>query len=64
MERRIEELLEIAHRIVEEGRSPTDDERRRFRKLEAEIETQPVEWRERFGGLIDRLASALEGLGI
>ena len=64
MERRLEEMLAIAHRIVDEGRTPTEGERARFRELEADVDQQPPEWRERFGSLIDRLASALEGLGI
>jgi hypothetical protein len=64
MEDRVEEMLAIAHRIVSEGRNPTDHERARFRALEREIRDQPSEWRERFADLLDRLASALEGMGI
>ncbi len=64
MERRIAEMLEIATQILEQGRKPTEDEQTRFRELAGDVETQPAEWRERFTDLVDRLAAALEGIGI
>ena len=64
MEERITRMLEIAHRILEEGRAPTDAERERFRELEGSLDQQPTEWKERFKELIDRLAAALEGIGM
>ena len=64
MEERIAKMLEIAHRIVEEGREPTEEERAQFRELEGSVREQSPEWKERFGDLIDRLAAALEGIGL
>lgn len=64
METRVDEMLEIAGRILAEGRKPTDAERARFMELRGEVESQPLEWRERFTDLVDRLAAALEGIGI
>ena len=64
MERRVEEMLEIAARILGEGRKPTAEEQERFRELSNEVESQPEEWRDRFTELMDRLAAALEGMGI
>ncbi len=64
MEDRVTRLLEIAHRILEEGRAPTEEERAQFRALESELAEQPTEWRERFADLVDRLAAALEGVGL
>ena len=64
MERRVEEMLEIAGRILGEGRKATEEERTRFKELSGEVEAQSPEWRERFADLIDRMAAALEGIGI
>ena len=64
MEERIAKMLEIAHRIVEEGRDATDEERALFRELEGSVDAQPPEWKDRFRDLIDRLAAALEGIGM
>ena len=64
MERRVDEMLEIAGRILAEGRKPTDEERARFLELSGEVKAQPAEWRERFADLVDRLAAALEGIGL
>jgi len=64
MEDRVAKMLEIAARILEEGRRPTDEERAEFMALSGEVEAQPVEWRDRFADLVDRLAAALEGIGL
>ena len=64
MERRVEEMLEIAGHILQEGRKPTEEERARFQELSGALEEQPEEWRSRFSDLVDRLAAALEGIGI
>ena len=57
-------MLEIATRIIDEGRKPTDEERTKFATLKSHLETQPIEWRERLADQINRLAFALEGIGI
>lgn len=64
MEERIAKMLEIAHRIFEEGREATEEERTQFRELEGSVDAQPPEWKDRFKDLIDRLAAALEGIGM
>jgi hypothetical protein len=64
VERRVEEMLEIASRILSEGRKATEEERERFQALAGHVEEQSPEWRARFADLIDRLAAALEGIGI
>jgi hypothetical protein len=64
VEDRVKQMLEIAHRILAEGRAPTPEEREMFRQLESEVGEQPPEWRERFADIVDRLAAALEGIGI
>ena len=64
MEDRVAKMLEIAARILEEGRRPTDEERAEFMTLSGEVEAQPAEWRDRFADLVDRLAAALEGIGL
>jgi hypothetical protein len=64
VERRVEEMLEIAGRILGEGRKATEEERSRFKELSGEVEAQPAEWRNRFADLTDRLAAALEGIGL
>jgi hypothetical protein len=64
MEDRIARMLAIARRIVEEGREPTDEERALFRELEGKVQAQPAEWKERWSDLVDRLAAALEGIGL
>ena len=64
MEDRVVRMLEIAHRILEEGREPTEAERTLFRELEGHVEAQPTEWKERFKDLVDRFAAALEGIGL
>jgi len=64
MEDRVARMLAIAHRIVEEGREPTEEERAQFRALEGEVKAQPAEWKDRWSDLVDRLAAALEGIGL
>lgn len=64
MDTRVEKMLEIAAAILEEGRTPTDEERARFRALHEELEQQPEDWRVRFAGLVNRFAEALESIGI
>ena len=64
MERRVEEMLEIASRILGEGRKPTEEERARFLELSGEVASQSPEWRAKFTDLVDRLAAALEGIGL
>jgi len=63
MEQRIAQMLEIAQRIMAEGRQPTDEERVVFLELQGGVAAQPLEWKERFADLIDRFAAALEGVG-
>jgi hypothetical protein len=63
-EEELQELLDIAERLIEEGRSPTDEERRRFQELQAHVERRDESWRTRWRDEIDRLAAALEGMGI
>lgn len=64
MEERVARMLEIAHRILEEGRAPTEAEQKLFRDLEGSVDQQPTEWKERFKDLVDRFAAALEGIGL
>ncbi len=64
MDRRVEQMLEIATRILEEGRTPTEEERAQFHELHKALEKQPEDWRLRFSGLVNRFAEALESMGI
>ena len=64
MEERVSKMLEIAARILEEGRKPTEAERAEFLALSGEVRAQSPEWRDRFADLVDRLAAALEGIGL
>ena len=64
MEERVAKMLEIAAKIVAERRRPTEQERAEFRALSGEVQAQSPEWRDRFADLIDRLAAALEGIGL
>lgn len=64
LEKDLEQMLEIATRIIDQERKPTDAERERFNELRSHMERQPVEWRERLADQINRLAAALEGMGI
>lgn len=63
-ERELSELTEIAARVMEDGRAPTEEERQRFLTLKKRIEGQPTTWRTRLTDEIDRFAAALEGMGI
>jgi hypothetical protein len=58
------ELLRLAGRIVEDGRAPTAEERRRFEQLKIELQATEHPWRDRLTELTDRLAALLEGMGI
>jgi hypothetical protein len=64
VERELRELSGIAARVMEEGRAPTEEERRRFLELRRSIEGRPADWRARLADEIDRFAAALEGMGI
>ena len=64
LERELTEALEIAARIAEAGRAPTAAEKKRFQEIRGHLTKQPVDWRSRLADEIDRLASALEGMGI
>jgi hypothetical protein len=64
VDERVARMLEIATQILEEGRSPTEEEQVRFRALQAEIEAQPGDWKARFGDIVDRFAAALESMGL
>ena len=64
MEDRIAQMLKIAHRIMDEGREPSDEERVLFHELEGKVQAQPAEWKERWSDLVDRLAAAFEGIGL
>ncbi len=64
MERRLEELLDLAERILRERRAPTEAERARFLALKDEVQRATAPWRERFADLVDRFAAALEGIGL
>jgi hypothetical protein len=64
VERELRELLEIAGRVMEEGRAPTAEERARFLAIRPHLEKGSPGWRARLSDEIDRLAAALEGMGI
>ena len=64
VEKELLELTEIASRVMEEGRAPTEEERERFRTLKERLLGQPSTWRSRLADEIDRFAAALEGMGI
>ncbi len=64
VEKELAELTEIAGRVMEEGRAPTEAERARFLDLKQRIEEQPTDWRERLADKIRRFAAAFEGMGI
>jgi hypothetical protein len=63
-EKELRELTEIAARVMEEGRAPTEEERARFHTLKQHLAGQPTTWRTRLADEIDRFAAALEGMGI
>ena len=63
-EKELKELTEIAARVMEEGRAPTEEERERFLTLRQHLAGQPSTWRTRLTDEIDRFAAALEGMGI
>lgn len=63
-EKELKELTDIAARVMEEGRAPTEEERERFHTLRQHLEKQPSTWRSRLADEIDRFAAALEGMGI
>jgi len=63
-EKELKELTEIAARVMEEGRAPTEEERERFLTLRQHLEKQPSTWRTHLADEIDRFAAALEGMGI
>ena len=64
VEKELLELTEIASRVMEEGRAPTEEERERFRTLKERLLGQPSTWRSRLADEIDRFAAAREGMGI
>ena len=64
VEQELQELTEIASRVMEEGRAPTPEERERFLALKRSIAKQETTWRTRLADEIDRFASALQGMGI
>ncbi len=64
IEKELRELTELAAKVMEEGRAPTEEERKRFGELKAKLESQPADWRTRLADEIDRIAAALEGMGI
>ena len=64
IEKELRELTELAARVMEEGRAPTAEERARFAELKAKLAAQPADWKTRLADEIDRIAAALEGMGI
>lgn len=64
LEQDLAEQLEIAERLVTDGREPTDEERARFMELKAHVESSSASWRERLADTINRWASALESIGM
>ncbi|MHC5012112.1 MAG: hypothetical protein ACYTG6_14385 [Planctomycetota bacterium] len=64
VEQELRELTEIAARVMEEGRPPTEEERERFLRLKKHLDESPTDWRARLTDEIDRFAAALEGMGI
>ncbi len=64
VEKELSALMEIAGKVMEEGRAPTAEERERFHRLRTALEEQPTTWRSRLTDEIDRFAAALEGMGI
>jgi hypothetical protein len=64
LEKELREALDIAARIAESGRAPTDAERKRFLEIRGHLQKQDAGWQARLADEIDRLASALEGMGI
>lgn len=64
IEKDLQDMLEIAGRIIEDGRKPTEEERRRFLTLKTEVEEQDANLQGRWADMIDRLAAALESMGI
>ena len=64
LEKELTEALDIAARIAEAGRAPTDAEKKRFLEIRGHVTKQPSDWRSRLADEIDRLAAALEGIGI
>ncbi len=64
LEQDLSELLAIAAGIIEEGRKPTEKERTHFAELKARVDAAPATWRDRLSDGIDRLAAALEGMGL
>lgn len=64
IEKELRELTELAAKVMEEARAPTEEERKRFAELKAKLESQPADWRTRLADEIDRIAAALEGMGI
>lgn len=64
IEKELAQLTEIAARVMEEGRAPTDEERARFLELKSQLEKRPADWRSRLQDEIRRFAAALEGMGI
>jgi hypothetical protein len=63
-EKELQELTEIADRVMTEGRAPTPEERGRFLDLKLRLDRQPLDWRARLADEIDRFAAALQGMGI
>lgn len=64
MEKELDEMLELATTIMQEGRKPTEAERARFLELKKHIGKVAPDWKARLVDQIDRLAAMLEGMGI
>lgn len=64
MEKELDEMLELATTIIQEGRKPTEAERDRFLELKGRITTVEGDWKARLVDQIDRFAAMLEGMGI
>ena len=64
LKQELQALTEIASKVMEEGRAPTEEERARFLELRASLEGQSQTWRTLLHDELDRFAAALEGMGI
>ena len=64
MEKELDEMLELATTLMQEGRKPTEAERERFLELKSHIGTVSGDWKSRLVDQIDRFAAMLEGMGI
>ncbi len=64
LERDLVELLEIATRLADENRAPTEEEKDRFRHVQEHLQQASPAWRERLADQINHFAAALEGMGL